>query len=109
MTVKEDNINLLLLSRLLATNEFSNILKQSSEFDNQEEFIAMKSCFTQMEAERLAVLSEQYAGSLLQEMPYVKESPCLQSNISSACQYFCDWSAIALQKITKEELLVLMR
>ena len=109
MTIKEGNVNLLLLTRLLSTNEFSNILKQSSEFDDQDEFVSMKTCFKQMDAERFATLIDRESGSLQEEMPYIKETPCLQSNISQVCRYFCDWFGKARGKISKKELLVLTR
>ena len=109
MTIKEGNVNLLLLTRLLSTNEFSNILKQSSEFDDQDEFVSMKTCFKQMDAERFAFLIDRETGSLQEEMPYIKETPCLQSNISQVCRYFCDWFGKARGKISKKELLVLTR
>ena len=110
MTIKEDKVNLLFLTRLLSTNEFSNILKQPSEFDYQNEFIfSMKTCIKQMADERSATLNKRESGSLQEEMPYIKETPCLQSNISQVCRYFCDWFGKARGKISKKELLVLTR
>ena len=62
-----------------------------------------------MAAERLATLNKREFGSLLEEVPYIRETPCLQPNISKACRYFCDWFAKAMSKISKKELLVLTR
>ena len=109
MTIEEGNVNLLLLTRLLSTNEFSNILKQSSEFDDQDEFVSMKTCFKQMDAERFATLIDRETGSLQEEMPYIKETPCLQFNISQDCRNFCDWFVKSLGKISRKEQLVLTR
>ena len=110
MTIKEDNVNLLLLTRLLSTNEFSNILKQPSEFDYQNEFIfATNTCIKQMADERSATLNMRESGSLHEEIPYIKETPCLQFNISQDCRNFCDWFVKSLNKISKKELLVLTR
>ena len=62
-----------------------------------------------MEDERFATLIDRESGSLQEEVPYIKETPCLQSNISQDCKYFCDWFVKSLSKISTKELLVLTR
>ena len=107
MTLKEYDLDLLMVIKLFGVNEFLNIpLLKKFEMPNK----SIQSCLNHMTVKTNDTKYMTKKDLINDKMvsDYIEKSPCYNLETYPVCEDYCKWHAKVTETLTKEELLTLL-
>ena len=109
MTLKENNLDLLMVTILFGINQYQNIktpLLKKYEMPNE----SIQSCFNHMTAhmnETKSVVNDDLINGKTQTV-YSTRSPCIDIETYPVCEHYCQWHSKVRKTLTREEIQTLL-
>ena len=109
MTLKEYDLDLLLVTILFGINQYQNIkipLLKKYEMPNK----SIQSCFNHMTAhmnETISIVNDDLINGKTQTV-YNTKSPCIDIESYPVCEDYCQWHAKVKKTLSREEILTLL-